>query len=187
MNLKGAACLMYVLLLSIVCEVAPRKLQQAPPLSHVVPRTFIVQLSGDNVATPAFAGISATQPETAAAGPPSAVLQDVHAADLDVTEINSFDSDIFKGIVVKAASDEAAVALLQHLNDDGRVASIFPVVSCKWHCCCCMRQTSVVIVAACRQILVMLTANCNTVIACAVLVQGFEMLKVDVVSMYEPS
>jgi hypothetical protein len=129
MNLNIVTFLTYVLWLSIAREVAPRKLQQAPSLSLVVPRTYIVQITDSNVAAAAFSGGSAPQPETAAADAPSAVLQDVHAADLDVQEISSFDSDIFKGVVVTAASDEAAAALLEHLNDDGRVASIFPVVS----------------------------------------------------------
>jgi hypothetical protein len=130
MTFTFATFLSYALLLSIVREVAPRKLQHAPASSLVVPRTYIVQITDYNVAAAAFPGGSTTLSEsTAAADPPSAVLQGVNAAELDVREINSFDSDIFKGVVVKASSDEAAAALLQHLNDDGRVASIFPVVS----------------------------------------------------------
>jgi hypothetical protein len=135
MPVKIVTFLTCLLLLLIAREVAPRKLQQAPASSLVVPRTYIVQITDVNVAAAAFSGASRAQPETtAAADPPSAVLQGVHAADLDVKQISSFNSDIFKGVVVKAASDEAAAALLQHLTDDGRVASIFPVVS---SCCQC--------------------------------------------------
>jgi hypothetical protein len=128
MYIKITTWLVYVLVLSILHEVAPRKLQQAPPLSRVVPRTYIVQIASDAASTSAYSSHQVNQPEAAAADPPSTVLQGVKAADLDVREVNSFNSDIFKGVVVEAASDEAAAALLQHLNDDGRVASIFPVV-----------------------------------------------------------
>jgi hypothetical protein len=116
---------------AIVNEVAPRKLQQVPPQSLIVPRTYIVQVSSLSTLKPEDSRPTVSQPEAAAAAahPPSAVLQDAKAAHLDVREISSFDSDIFRGVVVEAANDEAAAALLQHLNDDGRVASIFPVVS----------------------------------------------------------
>lgn len=132
----AAALLVLALVLFSLAPVVPLKLQQAPPHSQTVPRKFIVQFLSDGSgssmspsrATAGGAQLDGVEP-TATESSSHVHFLDKNAAAEGMHEITRFDSDIFKGMVVSAATDEAAAMLLKKLTQDDRVASIFPVVS----------------------------------------------------------
>ncbi|KAF8060294.1 vpr [Scenedesmus sp. PABB004] len=129
----AVALALLVAALALAAPAVGGKLRAAAPGARVVPRRFIVQLTERHGRRLAGAGDAeapaARRARRAGAGAPSPFLRDARAANVNVTQLRSYDGPLFRGVALAAGSDGDAAALLERLDADAGVAAVFPVTT----------------------------------------------------------